>query len=130
MSEVKTIKLYNEYHLGDQIFNFILFNNIKNYIEENNIVIEYYCSTQFHDQLSEFNHSKNIHILEYIPGSTNAFHLWIGNKEFKNSWKKDQTIAFNKFYVMFFNEFLQNKIYLLYLKNLNTKIPICKIDII
>jgi len=110
MSEVKVIKLYNKFHLGDQIFNFILLNNIKDYIEENDITIEYYCGKEHHEQLSEFNFSKNIHILEYIPGITNGFELWIGNQEFENYiWKKKQTIGFNNFYVMFFNEFLQKQ---------------------
>lgn len=110
MSEIKTIKLCNGFHLGDQIFNFILFNNIKNYIEENNIIIEYYCDKQYHEQVSEFNHSKNIHILEYIPGITSGFQLWIGDKEFEhNRWYNIETLGLDVIYVMFFNEFLQKQ---------------------
>jgi hypothetical protein len=60
------LNLYNNYNLGDNIFIFILFYNIKKYIEDNNIIINYYCKREYHDQLNEFNCcSKNIHILEF-----------------------------------------------------------------
>ena len=124
MSEIKTIKLYNEFHLGDHIFNFILFNNIKNYIEENNIIIEYYCGKEYHEQLSEFNYSKNIHILDYVPGNDNGFHLWIGNKEFENNrWYKIDTLSLDVIYVMFFNEFLQKQNIPIVIEKLEYKDP-------
>ena len=37
----RIIHLHNEYHLGDNVFNFILFYNIKKYIEQHNIIIYY-----------------------------------------------------------------------------------------
>jgi hypothetical protein len=124
MYEVKTIKLYNEFHLGDHIFNFILFNNIKNYIENNNIIVEYYCEKQYHEQLSEFNYSKNIHILDYVPGNDNGFHLWIGNKEFENNrWYKIDTLSLDVIYVMFFNEFLQKQNIPIVIEKLEYKDP-------
>ena len=54
----RTIKLYNEFHLGDQIFNFILFYNIKTYLEKNEIFIDYYCNGSYHNQIHEFNCSE------------------------------------------------------------------------
>jgi hypothetical protein len=52
--------LYNEYHLGDNIFNLLLLNIITPYIEENNYYIYYYCQPQYITQVSEFVKSKNI----------------------------------------------------------------------
>ncbi len=61
---LKIINVKNEWHLGDNIINFIFFYKIKDYIEYNNIFIHYYCLKQYHTNLSEFNCSKNIFILE------------------------------------------------------------------
>jgi hypothetical protein len=111
MSEKRIIKLYNEYHLGDHIFNFILFNHIKEYIEKNNIFIEYHFEKQYHHQASEFNLSKNVSVLEYIPGDDNGFNLWIGAPEFEENWwhNKEKYSGLDTFYVLFFNEFLQKQ---------------------
>ena len=103
------IKLYNEYHLGDHIFNFILFYNIKNYIEQNDITIEYYCGKEYHDQLAEFNSSKNIKILEYNPSRDCGQQFWIGNHEFKINNDNRSANEFDVFYVDFFNQFSQLK---------------------
>jgi len=123
MSEKRIIKLYNEFHLGDQIFNFILFNNIKNYIEENNILIEYYCETQYHHQVSEFNLSKNVSILEYIPGNDNGFNLWIGSSEFEENAHNKKSEYMDIFMVHFFNEFLQKQNIPILIEKLEYKDP-------
>lgn len=108
----KLIKLYNRFHLGDQIFNFILFYNIKNYIEENDITIHYYCNNEYHWQISEFNCSKNILIFELNPNVKldDGLHVWIGDRIYDICWYT-QADAFqrklNLFYVAFFNEVLQ-----------------------
>jgi len=106
----KIIKLYNRFHLGDQIFNFILFYNIKDYIEENNITIHYYCNKDYHWQLSEFNCSKNIVILELNPSMDDGLHVWIGDRIFDTCWYTmcdNFQRKLNLFYVAFFNEVLQ-----------------------
>ena len=110
MSQI--IKLYNRFHLGDQIFNFILFYNLKEYLEANQILIHYYCNTEYHYQLSEFKCSKNIEIFDYNENlnMSDALHIWIGDNIFNTCWyyKFD---AYNKklntYYVAFFNEVLQ-----------------------
>jgi|APGre2960657423_1045063.scaffolds.fasta_scaffold14888_2 hypothetical protein len=62
-------------HLGDNIINFIFFYQIKNFIEENNIVIHYYCLPQYHKNLLDFNCSENIKILNY---ENKGYVLWQG----------------------------------------------------
>lgn len=98
--------------MGDQIFNFILFYNIKDYLEANKIEIHYYCNKEYHYQLSEFKCSKNIEILEYNSNLNmeDALHIWIGDRIFDNCFftKFDYfQRKLNTFYVAFFNEVLQ-----------------------
>lgn len=108
----KLIKLYNRFHLGDQVFNFILFYNIKDYIEANNIIIHYYCNKEYHLQLLEFNCSKNIEIHELSPNVNlnNGLHVWIGDRMYDICWYTQADNfqrKLNLFYVAFFNEVLQ-----------------------
>ncbi len=49
-----------DHHLGDNIINFIFFHQIKEYIEQNNIFIHYYCGSMYISNVSDFNCSKNI----------------------------------------------------------------------
>ena len=56
----KEYHLHNSYHLGDNVFNFILFYLIKDYIEANNIKIFYYAKKEYYNQLKEFICSENI----------------------------------------------------------------------
>ena len=61
----RILVLQNEHHLGDHIINFIFFYKIKDYIEENNIIIHYHCLEKYHNNLAEFNCSKNIIIKDW-----------------------------------------------------------------
>ena len=72
-SEPKIINVRQEWHLGDNIINFIFFTKIKDYIESINMVIHYYCHSQYHKNLQDFNCSKNIKIFPY---ENEGFHLW------------------------------------------------------
>jgi hypothetical protein len=63
-------------HLGDNIINFIFFYKIKEYIEENDIIINYYCHGQYHKNLLDFKTSNNIHIFEY---ENKGYNLWQAN---------------------------------------------------
>jgi hypothetical protein len=70
------IYIQNGHHLGDNIINFIFFYQIAKFIEENNIIIHYYCLPQYHKNLLEFKCSENIQIFGY----ENKGHvLWQGN---------------------------------------------------
>ena len=108
------IRIRNSYHLGDNIFNFILFYHIKKYIENNNIFIYYYCQEQYINQVSEFNPSKNI-IIQRINNELpkNTIELWQNNEKINVTFAKIQEKAKNKivnynlFYKVFFNRFLK-----------------------
>ena len=85
MSQI--IVLQNAHHLGDNIINFIFFNKIKDYIEANNIIIHYYCSSQYHNNLAEFNCSKNIIIMNY---ENKGYVLWQGGDTPHQHWIEDK----------------------------------------
>lgn len=70
-------------HLGDNVFAMILFYNIKQYIEENNITIALLCRTEYHNQLHEFICSPNITLHDYyhiqFHSIPNQFSLWMND---------------------------------------------------
>ena len=82
ITDTNVIELYNNFHLGDNMFSMIYFYNIKKYIEDNNIKIDYYCNKDYHKQLSEFKCSNNINILNIEEGEK-GLNCWIGNTELK-----------------------------------------------
>jgi hypothetical protein len=104
---------HNEFHLGDNIFNMILFYNLKKYIEHNNILIYYYCQSKYLNQVIEFIPSKNIHLFSIDKKPKNSLQIWVNNKYFgyNHDNTDNQKISFNKFYINFFNIVL-NKIFI------------------
>ena len=76
---MKIIEVQNHCHMGDQIINFIFFNQIKNYIEINNIFIKYYCYERYHKNLFDFNPSNNISIHPLKPYLKKYYVLWQGD---------------------------------------------------
>lgn len=81
------IDVQNGHHLGDNIINFIFFYKIKNFIEENNIIIHYYCLSQYHKNLLEFKCSENIKIFEY---ENKGYVLWQGGSTPPQHWIEDK----------------------------------------
>jgi hypothetical protein len=110
-------RIYNKYHLGDNVFNFIMFYHIKKYIEDNNIQIYYYCNNQYINQVSEFNCSENIIIKNIDEGlPENAIELWQNNEKLGVTFvstfhnviqKKKRRVNYNLFHKVFFNNFLK-----------------------
>ena len=74
---MKYYNFHNEYHLGDNVFNLIFFNNIKNYLENNNITIYYYCQSMYFEQLQEFVQSSKIILCDIKNKPQKSIHLWI-----------------------------------------------------
>ena len=110
-------RIYNKYHLGDNIFNFIMFYYLKTYIEQQNIFIYYYCQPQYINQVSEFNCSDNIIIKNIDQGMpNNSIELWQNNHKigvtFSATYDKAKNqnykrVNYNLFYKIFFNKFLK-----------------------
>lgn len=98
------------HHMGDNFINFMLFTQIKNFIEENKIIINYYCWEQYHKNLHDFNPSKNINIYHLtIPYRKKYYELWQGGRTSTLIPKKltenveDQMIFMYKLFVSDFN---------------------------
>jgi len=107
----KIYHLCNSYHLGDNVFNLILFYIIKRFIENNNIIINYYAKEEYINQLSEFICSKNIILQPLQNNPDSSVELWINNGYFNltHTGQRDKfPIFYNKFYISFFNAVLQN----------------------
>jgi|688.fasta_scaffold754862_1 hypothetical protein len=83
----QTIVLQNGHHLGDNIINFIFFYKIKDYIEANNIIIHYYCLEKYHNNLADFNCSKNIIIMKW---ENKGYILWQGGNTPHQHWIEDK----------------------------------------
>lgn len=109
--ESNTIYLHSDKHLGDNVFNMILFYNIKDYIENNNITIYYYLKEEYLNQILEFVCSKNIVIssLKLKPKNINSINVWIDNNKLIHETftlvKKPEN--YNKYYKYFFNVVLK-----------------------
>jgi len=108
---MRVLHLHNLYHLGDNVFNFILFNKLKKYIDEK-YIIYYYCQPEYINQISEFKTSNNIHIKNICEKPDNSFELWINSRtiHYNHDTEMDklrkrgiQRISYNDFYVTFFN---------------------------
>lgn len=99
--------LHNSYHLGDNVFNLILFYIIKEHIEKNNIQIYYYAKKEHLYQLKEFICSENIKLDSLENKPNNSIEIWICNNFFKYIHSpKVFHISYNKFYINFFNNVL------------------------
>lgn len=103
MNSCKTIELYNEFKLGDNVFGIIILNKIKDYIIDNDIIIKYYCNESWHKQIKEFVVCDNIIIEDINKKTQKSVNCWIGSKEFVHNFY-DTKISYNDFYVLFANE--------------------------
>ena len=86
-----TIYTKNIHHLGDNIFCCILFCKIKEYIEQNNILIIHYCLTEHINQITEFINSKNIKIvsieeLSQLSNNIKVYDLWMGSSDYEYNY--------------------------------------------
>ena len=97
-------------HFGDHIFNIYFLNKLTNYIEMNNIYINYYFDKYYHEQIKDFIISKNILLKDYEPIGLN---LSILNFTYKNNFIKyyindklinDNKIDYCELYINIFNE--------------------------
>ena len=108
MNEIYTT---NGAHLGDCIYSCVLFYNIKQYIEQNNIIIYFYCQNEHLYQVKDFISSNNIIILSIddIKPYVKIYNLWIGSSDYTYNWYtqiKDTIIPYDDFFCKFYNNFL------------------------
>ena len=111
MATNRTIYTKNEFHLGDCVYSLIYLKNICSYIEENNIIIYFYCLDEYLEQVKDFNNSKNIIVepTSNIPNGVKIHNLWIGSEDYDYNWFKIYDNNDHKAYDVFFCNFY-NKI--------------------
>jgi len=105
----RIIRAYNSSHLGDQIFNCILFYKIAPYLEQNDIQIHYACYDKYHDQVAEFIMTNKVKLLPYSDDIEKecGYHLWMGVKNgFQHNIHSDN-FEIDTTLLAVHNEFLQ-----------------------
>ena len=118
--------LYNEHHMGDNIFGCIMFHNIKDYLIANNITIHYYINTNWInqlDQIREYIPCDNIKVFDINEKPTDALNIWIGSM--LNGRCFFNTCDYNAGYNMPFDDFLR-LYYNLVIQALNIPIQMTK----
>jgi hypothetical protein len=124
-TENKIYHIHNDKGLGDNVFNIIFLNIIKDYIVKNNIKIYYYTKIIYIKQLYEFiNIHENIFLLPFFTKPKFSLELWVNNKFFGYTHENNvinsptNKINYNIFYKKFFN---------IVLKKLNFNISVNKL---
>jgi hypothetical protein len=100
--------LHNSYHLGDNVYNFIVLNIIKDFIEKNEIRIFYYALKEHLPQLKDFICSPNIFLasLDYKPPC--SIELWGDNPLFKLIHDNEaRPYSMNVYLKLFYNNVLR-----------------------
>lgn len=108
---MRIIRAYNPYHLGDQIYNFILFQKISQSLVSNNIEIHYYCPPQYIKQVAEFI-SPNVIIYKFphgisYDGDEFGFRMHIGNDKLPLNLFNYKNNLYDEFYIEFYKQFLR-----------------------
>lgn len=104
---MRKIILYCIAHLGDNIFTFIYLDNIKKYLIDNNVYIDYYIKNEYVSQVQEFFNIENIKIfsIDNLPGNVMKYDIWIGNSQWNSVPRNDSTESFNTFLLKYFKLF-------------------------
>jgi len=102
MENIRIINVQCSHHLGDNIINFIFFRQIKHFIEINNIIINYYCCEQYHDNLNDFNCSKNIILKKFTMCNYDVLRnigyvLWQATVQKQHIAEEQLCLMFNTF---------------------------------
>ena len=108
LDQTNIIYTKNDFHLGDNIFCCILFYNIKDYLEQNNIHIYHYCLPEHIDQVKDFSNSGNIFFLKLTetPVDKIVYNLWMGSTDWEYNIYNSNGDYYDVFLCQFFNQFL------------------------
>ncbi len=100
--------IYNKYHLGDNIFNVLLFNKISDYLQQNNMKIYYYCIENYHKQVGEFIKNKEVIILKKLnERNEQGLEAWINNENVSPRYELQSLVGQDRYYVFFYNLILE-----------------------
>lgn len=107
---VNILHFHGNHNLGDIMFNFIIFYNIKNFLESRNMTIFFYMRSDHIHQMKDFKPIKNMKIFDISKKPANSIELWDCNDYIFeiNRKKNDNSIIFsglpqNIYYIKYFN---------------------------
>lgn len=114
-NHVNILHFHGNHNLGDIMFNFIVFYNIKNFIKSKNTTIYFYMRSEHIHQMKDFKPIKNMKIFDISKKPANSIELWDCNDYIfeKNGKKNDNSIIFsglpqNIYYIKYFNNKLKH----------------------
>ena len=109
------LHFHGNHNLGDIMFNYIVFYNIKDYLETNNTTIYFYMRYEHIQQLNDFKPIKGMQIFDISNKPKNSIELWDCNDYMfePNSKKNNNSKIFsglpqNVYYIKYFNKRLQD----------------------
>lgn len=94
---IRVINMYNEYNLGDCIFTLIYLYNIKQYLINNNIIINFYIDKSNIYQVNDFNSIPNVKIHDISLKPEDSLNTWLSINE-------DKTIPLNEWLSIKFSQ--------------------------
>jgi hypothetical protein len=104
------INIYNDWHLGDCLFVIVYLYNCKQYMIDNNIIINFYVNKEYINQLNEFKFSENINLYDITLKPNDSINTWIAadNYEYNNTSMyvnnpRNKQPAFNDFLATFYS---------------------------
>ncbi len=96
---------YNPYHLGDQIFNMILFHKISDLLKRLDVKIRYSCKREYHEQVGEFIEDKER--IQLVDLDNQGLELWINNPQIIKRYELQSLVGYDNYYILFFQEVLR-----------------------
>jgi hypothetical protein len=88
--DIRVINMYNLHHLGDCIFTLIYLFNIRKYLSDKNIIVNFYIDKSNIYQVNDFNSMSNVKIYDISLKPENSIDTWLAINEDKsiplNEW--------------------------------------------
>lgn len=104
------LHFHGDHHLGDIMFNFIVFYNIQNYLTSIDATIYFYMRSEHIEQMNEFKPIANIFLFDISNKPYNSIELWDCNDYIfePHGKKRPKSIIFsglpqNIYYINYFN---------------------------
>ena len=72
----KILHCHGIHNLGDIMFNYIVFYNMKEYLEKNNIAIHFYMRSEHIEQMEQFKPISNIKIFDFSEKPDDSIEIW------------------------------------------------------
>ncbi len=96
---MQTFNLFNEYHLGDNIYTINFLNKYYNH----NYIFNYYVNECYINELEKHIYNKNIILHSIYEKTSDAYNCWIGH----NNYYYNSIAGYNNMYDIFYFEYFK-----------------------